>query len=220
MATNDKPEAGRPTMPSGTSRNSWEYPGWPASGPGSGGVSAPPSERPSQTPRTTSVSPIAMPIEVQGPPPRRDLMPRILTLTGVVITVAVVGVYAARGPKPADWAGRTRVGADNMGQIVQRNAPAAQPAAAPPATFNLVAADLSMRVAEQRAANCARGLEPQQTNVRLTFGATGNVVYVLAVDRAFLGDKIANCIEDQFRSVKAPPFEGDNVTVTRRFSLP
>ncbi len=230
MATNDKPDAGRPTMPSPASRNPWEYPGWPSSAPrfeqvppaALEGDSIPPPAGMAQPPRTTSVSPIAMPVQAPEPARPHDLLPRIMTLTAVAITVAVVGVYVARGPRASGWAGSTpRLGADNMGQIVRRTIPRPAPKTpAPPATFNLVASDLAMRGADQSAAACAKGVEPQRTDVRVTFGASGNVVYVLSEDRPYLGDKVADCIEEQFRGVKVPPFEGNNVTVTRRFSIP
>lgn len=244
MATTNKPTDDRPTTPS-ASHNPWEYPGWPSRETGAPARDSTPTdvvEGISNAPRaSSSVAPAAFPVPAPEPTKARDLLPRIMTITAIVVTAVVVGVYIGRGPKPAGWAGRgTRLGAP--AQAMQSSLPTVrtlgQPAAPapvvvspPPAlTFDIVAADTALRVAEQRAVQCVQGTEPQRTepqrtepqrtNVQVTFGPAGNVIYVLALDRDSLGDTAASCIEAQFRGVTVPAFSGTNVTVMRRFSLP
>lgn len=88
--------------------------------------------------------------------------------------------------------------------------------------FDMAEAETALSEAQQQAAACAVGDVSRSADIKVhvVIGRTGQAVYVHTPDRDRLGDEVADCIEDRFRAIAMSPFEGQDVSLTRRFAIP
>jgi hypothetical protein len=101
-------------------------------------------------------------------------------------------------------------------------AAAAKPAAAQDTSaagdqveFNKEAARQALETAEQKAQSSCRTVDTPAGAARLavTFAPSGNVISAIIESGPLVGTPAAGCVASKFRTVRVPPFTGDQVTV-------
>jgi hypothetical protein len=99
-----------------------------------------------------------------------------------------------------------------MAADVYRCGAAAAPASAPPpppAQASGVALDAAIAAASESARRCREKDGPAgEARVRVTFAATGDVVYTEVENEPFAGTPVADCIARKFRNAHVPPWNG------------
>ena len=96
-------------------------------------------------------------------------------------------------------------------------APAPAPASPAPAEASGATVDAAIAAAAESARRCqAKDGPTGEARVRVTFAATGDVVYTEVENEPFAGTAVGDCIARKLRNAHVPPWKGPSETRTAR----